>query len=186
VLAGDALLTLGFELLANLDAAPAVALDAVRVLASAAGTGGLITGQALDLEHTGRAHRGELALVERIHEFKTARLFSAAMEIGALIAWDGQVPSGDARERVRRAGHLAGSAFQIVDDLLDLESDAATLGKTPRKDVERGKLTFPAVAGRSAAEQAARERIASALGSLPEAGGTPLSALLALVETRRS
>ncbi|HXV13209.1 MAG TPA: polyprenyl synthetase family protein [Candidatus Krumholzibacteria bacterium] len=186
VLTGDALLTLAFDVLANLDAAPAVALDAVRVLASAAGTGGLVTGQALDLEHTGRDDDRALALVERIHEFKTARLFAAALEIGAVAAWDGRVPDGDARERVRRAGHQAGSAFQIVDDLLDIEGDAATLGKTPRKDVARGKLTFPAVAGRGAAGQAAHDRIASALGTLPEAGGTPLASLIALVETRRS
>ncbi len=186
VLAGDALLTLGFDVLANMEAAPGVALESVRVLAEAAGTGGLITGQALDLEYTGRGERGELAIVERIHEFKTARLIAAAMEIGALSAWVGMPPSDDALARVRRAGHLAGSAFQIVDDLLDLAGDATTLGKTPRKDVARGKLTFPAVTGRSVAEQAVRDRIESALASLPEAGGTPLAALLAFVETRRS
>ena len=148
------------------------------MVARAAGTGGLITGQALDLEHTGSDVR-DLALVERIHEFKTGRLIAASLEIGALAAWNGSTPTGDARTRVQRAGLLIGSAFQIVDDLLDVQGDAATLGKTPRKDVARGKLTYPAAAGIAASEGAARERIERALDLLPEAAETPLAALVA-------
>ncbi len=186
VLTGDALLALAFEVLAELNAAPGVVIETVRVLASAAGTGGLITGQTLDLEYTGGSERGDMAVVERIHEFKTARLFAASMEMGAMVAWNGSTLGDDACERVRRAGHLAGSAFQIVDDLLDLAGDAPTLGKTPRKDVARGKLTFPAVAGVDASEEAARDRIARALECVPEAAGTPLAELLAFVGRRRS
>lgn len=183
VLTGDALLSLAFEIAATLEAEPTLALEAVRVLAQAAGTGGLITGQALDLEHTGQAESGEVALVERIHEFKTARLIAAAMELGALSAVG--APS-DARERVRRAGLWIGSAFQIVDDLLDERGDVETIGKTPGKDRERGKLTFPAAAGTPAALQAARDRIARALSELPEAAATPLAALVGFVAERRS
>jgi geranylgeranyl pyrophosphate synthase len=191
VLVGDALLALAFEILGRLPAQEtndAAALDAVRVLASAAGTGGLITGQALDLSSTASdTTRGahDIPLVERIHEFKTARLFAAAMEIGAAIAWEGRGPA-EARERVRHAGLLAGGAFQIVDDLLDLNADAKTLGKTPRKDVDRGKLTFPSAAGVAAAEKTARERIGQALELLPEAANSPLADLLAFVAERRS
>ena len=108
------------------------------------------------------------------------------MELGAVFAWAGRLPAIGARERVRSAGHLVGSAFQIVDDLLDVRGDAVTLGKTPRKDVERGKLTYPAVVGEEAAEAAARERIARALASLPEAAATPLSQLIGFVGERKS
>ena len=184
ILTGDALLALAFEILGGVEAPAGVALDTVGVLASAAGTGGLITGQALDLEHTGRG--GDLALVERIHEFKTARLIAASMEMGAVLAWNGEAPAGDARARVQRAGLLAGSAFQIVDDLLDVQGDAATLGKTPRKDAARGKLTYPAAAGIAATEAAARERTEKALGCLPEAASAPLAALIGFVAERRS
>jgi geranylgeranyl pyrophosphate synthase len=186
VLAGDALLSLSFEILAGLErvAAP-VAVEAVGILAAAVGTGGLITGQALDLAATDDPRDPDsVARVERIHEFKTARLIAAAMEIGALLA---EKPSLAAtRARVREAGLLAGSAFQIVDDLLDLDGDAKTLGKTPRKDVAHGKLTYPAVAGRAAASAAAEDRVARALACLPEAAGTPLAALIAYVTERRS
>ena len=186
VLTGDALLTMAFEILSSIEAPAGVALDAVRVLASAAGTGGLITGQALDLEHTGSSAHEPLALVERIHEFKTARLIAASMEMGAVLAWNGDVPAGDARARVQRAGLFAGSAFQIVDDLLDVQGDAATLGKTPRKDAARGKLTYPAAAGIAATRQAARERTEKARGCLPEAASAPLLALIGFVAERRS
>ena len=188
VLAGDALLSLSFEILASLEptrvAAP-VAVQAVGILAAAVGTGGLITGQALDLAATDDLRDQDgVARVERIHEFKTARLIAAAMEIGALLA---EKPSLAAtRARVREAGLLAGSAFQIVDDLLDLDGDAQTLGKTPRKDVTRGKLTYPAVAGRAAASAAAEDRVVRAVACLPEAAGTPLAALIAYVTERRS
>jgi farnesyl diphosphate synthase len=191
VLAGDALLALAFDILGRLRAHEidaTVALEAVSTVASAAGTGGLITGQALDLASTSAdASRSpdDVSMVERIHEFKTARLFAASMEIGAAMAWEGTGPA-EARERVQQAGLLAGGAFQIVDDLLDLNGDAKTLGKTPRKDVDRGKLTFPSVAGVVAAEKTARERIAQALALLPEAAHTPLSDLLAFVAERRS
>jgi len=124
--------------------------------------------------------------VERIHEFKTARLIAASMEIGVLLAESAPLAASKTRSRVREAGLLAGSAFQIVDDLLDLDGDAETLGKTPQKDVKHGKLTFPSTAGRAAASAAVENRIAQALACLPEAAGTPLAALITYVGERRS
>jgi len=183
VLAGDALLTLAFELLAALELSPGVALETVRVLSTAAGTAGLISGQALDLELTGKPDTTGVEMVERIHERKTARLIAAAMEVGAIVA---QPADAGARERARRAGLLAGSAFQIVDDVLDTTGDAATLGKTPGKDRETGKPTYAAAVGSAAALATAHERIALALRALPEAAGTPLAGLFHFVAERRS
>ena len=181
VLTGDALLTLAFELLAALELSPTLALETVRVLSAAAGTAGLISGQALDLEFTGKPDTSPVDVVERIHERKTARLMAAAMEIGAVVA---QANAGT-RERVRRAGLLAGSAFQIVDDVLDMTGDAATLGKTPGKDRATGKPTYAAAVGPVAALATAEERITRALQELPEAAGTPLAALFHFVSERR-
>lgn len=181
VLAGDALLSLGFEIILTTGTRHAVAdrtlLDAARVLAGASGTGGLIAGQALDI--SGPDDR-DLATVERTHENKTARLIAAAFEIGAVFALAGP----DARARARRAGLSAGHAFQIVDDLLDLAGSQESLGKTPGKDVNRGRLTYPAVAGVEAARERARERIAAALRELPEALGTPLERVIERVVER--
>jgi geranylgeranyl diphosphate synthase type II len=183
VLAGDALLNLAYEVLFTLGGRRALAdsatVEAGRVLAHAAGTGGLITGQALDLA---AAAGGGLALVERIHEHKTARLIAAACEIGAILA---DAP-GEARARFRRAGTAVGSAFQIVDDLLDLEGSQETLGKTPGKDVHGDKLTYPSVAGSGKARERARELLAQALDDLPEAGGTPLATLMVRAVERTS
>ena len=182
VLAGDALLTLAFELLAALEISPPLAVETVRVLSAAAGTAGLISGQALDLELTGKPDPSPVGVVERIHERKTARLIAAAMEIGAVVA---EADAGT-RERVRRAGLLAGSAFQIVDDVLDMTGDAATLGKTPGKDRATGKPTYAAAVGAEAALETARERIAQALREFPEAAGTPLAGLFHFVSERHS
>jgi len=181
VLTGDALLTMAFEILAwagdgGMDAADTLTL--MRVVAGAGGSGGLITGQALDLAPPAR----DIDTVRRIHEFKTARLIAASMECGALLAGADE----SARERVRQAGLAAGAAFQIVDDLLDLEGTEDSLGKTPGKDVDGEKLTYPAVAGVEAARREAQDRTQAALVALPEARGRPLEALLAQFTRRRS
>ena len=146
VLAGDALLTLAFLILSTIPERAGgggveESLEMTRVLASAAGTAGLITGQALDLSGSGRS--GDLEGVRRIHANKTARLIAAAMEIGAVAGGAGALD----RARIREAGTRAGVAFQIVDDVLDCEKDRQELGKTPGKDAAADKLTFPAVAG---------------------------------------
>jgi len=173
VLTGDALLTLGFQVIGTIPerrkaADAATILEAIRILAAAAGTGGLIAGQALDL--SGSARTGNLDDVGRIHRNKTARLIAAAMDAGALVGG----ASMETRRRIRDAGTLAGEAFQIIDDVLDRETDRETLGKTPGKDALNDKLTFPAVAGAEKARETAAKMVAEAKSMLPEGATTGL------------
>ncbi len=160
VLAGDALMTLCFEILVTVPDRVTLdsetLLDVMRVVSGAAGGGGLIMGQALDLASTGQAP--ELRAVDKIHHYKTAALISAAMECGAVLAG---VDNGR-RNQVKEAGYRAGRAFQIVDDVLDLEADPETLGKTPGKDARAGKLTYPALAGVEASTAQARKLLQEA------------------------
>jgi geranylgeranyl pyrophosphate synthase len=173
VLTGDALLTLAFEILGTTPSrclfAPELALSASATLARAAGTAGLISGQALDLDPPSAR---DDAAVGAIHLQKTAALIGASMELGAIVA--GQAEAG--RLRLRRAGIEAGLAFQIIDDILDIEGEQETLGKTPHKDVDRGKLTLPSVIGVDAARARAHRHVESALADLPPA--VPLEMLI--------
>jgi geranylgeranyl diphosphate synthase type II len=181
VLAGDALLNMAYEIMVALpgrdDLGAAACLEATATLAASAGVGGLIAGQALDLEAPAG---GGLPLVQRIHEHKTARLIAAAMEVGAIVA----AADAAARARVRAAGLDAGRAFQIIDDLLDLEGSRESLGKTPRKDVKEGKLTFPSVVGADAARRRAGELVGAAMAALPEARGTHLEDMIRFIAGR--
>ncbi|HEX6789826.1 MAG TPA: farnesyl diphosphate synthase [Candidatus Krumholzibacteria bacterium] len=175
VLAGDALLTLAFDILATLGERhpldPGLCLDSVAALARASGTGGLISGQAMDLAPPSPR---DAAVVDSIHLRKTARLIAAAMEVGAIIAGAPRAR----RDAVRAAGLEAGLAFQAVDDILDIEGAKETLGKTPGKDVHDGKLTLPSVVGLEAARAKAREHTEAALAGLPGGPGTPLEILV--------
>jgi geranylgeranyl pyrophosphate synthase len=165
VLVGDALLTLAFQILSTIperhvtDGVEDV-LEMIRVLSVAAGTGGLIAGQALDL--SGSARSGDLEGVRRIHTNKTARLIAASMEIGAVAGGAGS----KARNRIREAGKQAGEAFQITDDILDCEQDREALGKTPGKDARADKLTYPAVVGLEQAREEAALLVGAARSTL--------------------
>lgn len=148
ILAGDALLTYAFDIIA----APETALDdrarieLVLALARAAGVGGMAGGQALDLAAEKRSpdEQGIITL----QAMKTGALIRFACEAGAIIAG----ASPEDRLRMRRYGELVGRAFQLADDLLDLTSDAATLGKAAGKDAARGKGTLVALKGQAWAE----------------------------------
>jgi len=162
ILAGDALLTLAFEIVATIgerhaDVSPGMVVELTRLLSRSAGTAGLIAGQAMDMSAE-ESDRGDLTLVEAIHENKTARLISAAMELGAVVAGE----DSGSRARVADAGLAAGLAFQIEDDVLDADSVEETLGKTPGKDLKSRKLTYPSVAGLAASRARAAELIARA------------------------
>lgn len=141
ILAGDALQTLAFETLA---AAPQPASQRVAMLAElarASGVAGMCGGQALDIDATGQ--RITLAQLERLHALKTGALLRCAIRLGALAA-AANPSQGAALDSFADA---LGLAFQIRDDLLDIEGDAATLGKTAGKDLAQDKATFPALLG---------------------------------------
>jgi geranylgeranyl diphosphate synthase type II len=183
VLAGDALLALAFEIMATIairrGAAPEGCLDATAVLARAAGMAGLISGQAMDISPP--ADR-DTESVGEIHVRKTGFLIAASMEAGAIFA--GATPED--RRRIHGAGLEAGQAFQITDDVLDIEGAQETLGKTPGKDVDRGKLTLPSVIGVDGARARALEHVQAALARMPEAAGTPLEMLIRHIVERAS
>ena len=142
ILAGDALQSLAFEQLADADAPAETRVAALRELAVAAGVRGMCGGQALDLDATGDVLPGAEAL-QRLHALKTGALLRASVRIGAHFA--GVDEAGAAR--LDAFADALGLAFQIRDDLLDIEGDSATLGKTAGKDVAQAKATFPALLG---------------------------------------
>jgi geranylgeranyl diphosphate synthase type II len=169
ILAGDALLTEAFSWLARpierLD--PAKQLRAVAEVAAAVDSTGMIGGQVADLEGSGMTDP-TLEQLEFIHRNKTGKLLTASVVLGGLLA-DGSAKQIDA---LRRYGNAIGLAFQIVDDLLDIEETAATLGKTAGKDVAQGKLTYPALVGVDAARTQVGTLLEEAIGDAGIIGGS--------------
>ena len=177
ILAGDALLTRVFERLAGIGVRhPALrlrALEAVRVVAEKAGTGGLIGGQVVDLQAAGRkggARRGGLQAARRqglyIHLHKTAAMIQASLDVGAIL-----VGASPAQRRTLQAyGREVGLAFQIMDDVLDLVGDKAKLGKRG-SDRDNLKLTWPAVHGLEPSKLRARRLADKAVARLKWWGG---------------
>jgi len=157
ILAGDALLTLAFQVLAQLEAPPDRRARMIAELATAAGTvGGMIGGQVADLEGAGEPPTA--TLLETIHRAKTGALLRASVRLGAIIAG-----ANDAEyEALSCFGEHVGLAFQIVDDILDVEESSAALGKTSGKDVQQQKITFPAVYGLETSRQMAEAECARA------------------------
>ncbi len=164
ILAGDALLTLAFEVMATRPAGEAAAsrrAEAVALLARSAGHSGMVGGQLADL----LAERRPPAEtpIEWIHRHKTGALIAASVGIGALHA-------GAARSdlvAIARYGEAMGLAFQITDDVLDRTASAEALGKTPGKDVKSGKATYPALLGLDESQREARRLVAVALTAIP-------------------
>ena len=144
LLAGDALQSLAFQLLAEHRLAddPAAQLEMVRTLAAAAGSRGMAGGQQIDLESTGKVLA--LAELEYMHIRKTGALIRAAVMLGAAC---GAPLVPDERARLDRYVNCIGLAFQVVDDVLDAEASTATLGKTAGKDSKQGKPTFVSAIG---------------------------------------
>ncbi len=156
ILAGDALLTLAFEVLAD-GYPPATAAACCRELARGAGAAGMVGGQADDLAMESRAGVGTLEELEFLHARKTGALFRASLRLGVMSA-QGERPGG-ADPRTLAAfdayGRAFGLAFQITDDLLDVESSAEQTGKRVGKDAARGKLTYPGFLGVAESRQRA-------------------------------
>jgi len=176
ILAGDALLTLAFEALAK---SPLEAARRVRVIAevaSAAGTvNGMVGGQVADIEAEGKQIGGDA--LEYIHRSKTAALIRASIVAGAIAGG----ASDDDVERLRRFGDNIGWAFQVVDDLLDVEESSAALGKTAGKDQAQRKATYPALYGIEKSRAIAAELEAKALAEL-DAYGAKAARLRQLAE----
>jgi len=178
LLAGDALQALAFELLTpEDDAIPARQQAALcRLLARAAGNAGMAGGQAIDLASVG------LALNERqlrqMHRLKTGALLQASVMMGAAC---GQV-SAQAETALMAYGAAIGLAFQVVDDMLDVTADSATLGKTAGKDADQDKPTFVSLLGLERAGVHAQELLAQALAALARSGLHDTQALQGLAQ----
>ena len=163
VLAGDALQALAFEILT--DRADTRRLAMMHLLTRAIGSHGMAGGQAIDLGAVGRTLTP--AALEDMHRRKTGALIHASIMLGAIAA--DPVPPA-IRQALDGYGQAIGLAFQIVDDLLDVEGETATLGKTSGADAARGKPTYPSVLGIAGARRRARELHAAALESLRPLG----------------
>ena len=154
LLAGDALQALAFEILSREGQVPDEnRIYAVGILSRAAGSRMLVGGQVADLEGEGRKPTEDL--VTFIHNRKTAELISASMSVGTAV----ETIEPKMLEEIADIGRKAGLAFQIVDDLLDLEGDASVVGKGLRKDHKRGKITWPASYGIARSRETARSLI---------------------------
>jgi len=141
ILAGDAVLTMAFELLCREIAEPDISVKMVQELASAAGPGGMIAGQAADLR--AETEEANLELLEYIHANKTARMFRCAAAMGATAGGASQADY----DRLSEYGMKIGLCFQISDDILDVQGSKEQLGKTAGKDARAGKLTYPSLVG---------------------------------------
>jgi farnesyl diphosphate synthase len=163
LLAGDALQSLAFAALARSRVADPAA--ACALFAEAAGAAGMAGGQAIDLDATGRALG--LAELTAMHRMKTGALIRAAVQLGARC---GRVPSPEESMALDAFADAAGLAFQVVDDLLDVEGSAASLGKTAGKDAANGKPTYATVLGIAEARRHADMRRAEAHAALQPFG----------------
>ncbi|RPE76966.1 (2E,6E)-farnesyl diphosphate synthase [Vulcaniibacterium tengchongense] len=175
ILAGDALQALAFEALAAAPLADSVRVALLGTLARAAGVAGMCGGQALDLDATGRGGALAAAELERLHALKTGALIRAAVRMGALCGGAGEAELA----RLDRYAEALGLAFQVRDDILDVESDSATLGKTAGKDVAQDKATFPALLGLDAS-RARLGQLAAAMAEALAPYGERAAALAAL------
>jgi len=143
VLAGDALQSLAFEVVADTAVTAETRVELLRTLARASGAAGMCGGQALDLGATGNGSSLSVHALEELHSLKTGALIRAAVRMGALCGG----ASADELDSLDRFAAALGLAFQVRDDILDIEGDSATLGKTAGKDVAQDKATFPALIG---------------------------------------
>lgn len=162
ILAGDALLTFAFEVLAELPVAAPTRVALVKALADASGALGMVGGQMLDMEAETRV-TSSLSEIIRIQSLKTGALFRFACEAGAMLGEGDPAP-------LRQYADNIGLAFQIADDILDRESTPEALGKATQKDHGKGKATFVDLLGLEGARTRAAELVAMALQSLERHG----------------
>jgi geranylgeranyl diphosphate synthase type II len=183
ILAGDALLTLAFQTLANSAIEPARRVRVISEIAAAAGTvNGMVGGQVADIEAEKKP--ADAAMLEYIHRSKTAALICGSIVAGALA---GGAADEDV-ERLRRFGGQIGWAFQVVDDILDVSESSAALGKTAGKDQAQQKATYPALYGLEKSRAIANDLEAKALRELDVYGvrATRLRQLAQFLVARRN
>jgi geranylgeranyl pyrophosphate synthase len=167
ILAGDALQALAFEILATApgddDARQRIAM--LRALGAACGAEGMAGGQAFDLAGVGK--KLTLEELERMHAYKTGALIRASVRLGALAAG---CDDADMLERLDRYGHAVGLAFQVRDDILDVEGESAVIGKTAGKDAAADKPTFPSILGLEASRARLANLVEQALDAIEPLG----------------
>ncbi|HET9331374.1 MAG TPA: farnesyl diphosphate synthase [Steroidobacteraceae bacterium] len=169
ILVGDALQALAFAVLANepmTGTSAQTRLEMIRVLARATGTGGMAGGQAVDLAAVGQ--QLSVAAIENMHRRKTGALIEGSVVLGALAAG---VTGGAELDALKAFGAEVGLAFQIQDDILDVEGDAALLGKSTGADAAHGKPTYPSTAGLAASRARAAALRDAAIAALEPLGG---------------
>lgn len=165
ILAGDALLTLAFEILSRTALPSASAekrLRVVAIISKAVGADGMVEGQMQDIASEGK--RLEQEQLQQMHELKTGALIEASMVAGGLL-------SNGTEDQIRHLKHYArhiGLAFQIADDILNVEGDPEYMGKAIGSDTRAGKNTYPALLGLSSSKQKAKELVNNALQALEE------------------
>ena len=166
VLAGDSLHALAFEILSMPETSrdPFVRAELVAALSAASGWNGMAGGQMMDIAAEGQGY--DLPTITRLQQLKTGALLGAAVELGAIL---GRVPE-EGRSHLRNYARDIGLAFQIADDLLDVEGDEAAAGKALRKDDGAGKATFVSLMGADAARTQARALADQAVGHLASHG----------------
>jgi geranylgeranyl diphosphate synthase, type II len=186
ILAGDALLTLAFQLLASQEGEADVPADrrlqVIHAVATAAGYEGMIGGQMADIDSEGS--RIDLSRLEQLHLMKTGALINAAITIGGILG-------GGTSEQIRHLHKYAqniGLAFQIIDDILNIEGDPALLGKAVGTDEEKKKSTYPALLGLVESRKLAASRVKEALQALDyfDKKADPLRAIAKYVIDRKS
>jgi geranylgeranyl diphosphate synthase type II len=186
ILAGDALLTEAFRLLTNREGMPGMPpdrlLDVAREIAEAAGYRGMVGGQVQDIRAEGEAVG--LETLYAIHRRKTGALLRVSIRAGAILAGAGE----EALAGLSDYGGKIGLAFQIADDMLNVEGDPLLLGKGTGSDAARGKVTFPALMGIEASRARAAELVREAISSLAsfDDGAAPLRAIARYILERRS
>lgn len=163
ILAGDALHTLAFEVLTELQPS-AIAVRCIRELAFSAGPAGMVGGQIDDLNPP--AGRGSIDWLQSLHDRKTGKLLLACLRMGAFVAHgtEGQIAA------LSEYGRRIGLAFQIADDLLDVEGDPARMGKGSKKDHAAGKFTYPGLLGADESRRRARQLVDEAIEQLRPLG----------------
>jgi farnesyl diphosphate synthase len=164
ILAGDGLLTYAFDVTADpaTHPDPGVRAELVLALARAAGLGGMIGGQVLDLEAEQVLERHNAEAVIKLQEMKTGALLHYAVEAGAILGR----ADAEARGALSRYGRALGAAFQVADDILDVEADGLALGKRAGKDAGRNKATLVAALGIDAARERRDSLVAAAIAAL--------------------